>query len=64
MNFIITYLIVGGVVSFLVDLLLDGLINKGMIPPELRKSWGNTQRILVICLWPYAIVKFIEAFIK
>jgi hypothetical protein len=64
MNFIITYLFVGIVIAFLVDLLQDGLVKRDALPQEIKENWGLVQRLIVICLWPYAIVKFIEGLIK
>ena len=60
MNLIIMYFLIGVLCSFLVDLLQDKLSNMGALPPEVRDTWGWTERIICILLWPYAIVSFIK----
>ena len=64
MNLIITYLLIGLLVSFLLDLTQEKLIEKGYLDPEIKDSWGWTERCICIVLWPYGLYIFINAFLN
>ena len=57
---ILTYLIIGVIVSFIVDLLQDHLTEKGLLDPEIKESWGWSERCICIILWPMAIIMFMK----
>ena len=61
---ILTYLLIGVIFTFLVDLLI-GFLTKINHPILLNDFlWNNSQRMLCIILWPLAAVWFIIGFIK
>ena len=64
MNLIITYLFIGVVVSFLIDLLQEKLTEKGYLDPEIKETWGWTERCICIAIWPYGLYVFFNAFLN
>ena len=60
---ILTYLFIGVIFTFLVDLLIDRLSNFNVYLSE-DMGWDNLQRTFCILLWPFALTVFIVAFIK
>lgn len=64
MNLIITYLLTGVLVSFLIDLLQDRLVRIGYLDPKIQESWGWIERCICIAIWPYGIYVFINAFLN
>ena len=64
MNLIITYLLIGVLVSFLIDLIQDNLVKKGYLDPEIQESWGWQERCICIAIWPYGLYVFITAFLN
>ena len=58
MNLIFPYIVIGVFISFLIDILRGGLIERGLVNEEDKWSWA--ERIIVIILWPYAVWIFIK----
>jgi len=64
---ILTYLFIGVVFTFLVDLLIVHLTKTNHLVitnNSLDLSWDNSQRVLCVILWPFAMVVFLIAFIR
>jgi hypothetical protein len=61
---ILTYLFIGVVFTFLVDLLISFLTK--INHPILLNGflWNHSQRVWCVILWPLAVVWFIGGFIK
>tara|TARA_B100000575_G_C22857791_1_gene501448 strand:- start:300 stop:506 length:207 start_codon:yes stop_codon:yes gene_type:complete len=60
MNTIITYLFIGVIVAFLIDVSQQSFRNKGLIDPNLEWTW--VERVVAILLWPYGVWVFIRSF--
>ena len=62
MYLIFPYIVIGVFISFLIDILRGGLIERGLVNEEDKWSWA--ERIIVIILWPYAVWIFIKNLLK
>ena len=60
---ILTYLLIGIIFTFLVDLLINYLyyLDDPLIEDM---QWNNLQRVLCILLWPFALAVFIITFLQ
>ena len=64
LNYTISYLLSGIFVSFILDLQQDHMTKKGIMEQEFRDNWGIAERLIVILLWPIAIIIFLKALLK
>tara|TARA_B100000900_G_C20063733_1_gene507070 strand:- start:323 stop:529 length:207 start_codon:yes stop_codon:yes gene_type:complete len=60
MNTIITYLFIGVVVAFLIDVSQQNLKNKGLLDQDLEWTW--IERVVAILAWPYGVYVFLKSF--
>ena len=67
LNYIMWYLFIGTIFTFLVDVINNWLSSNAhridYIPPT-DEDWGMVERIVSIILWPFAMYVFIAAFYK
>ncbi len=63
LQYIITYLLIGVAISFLVDISFDNIRGKLEYEDE-EFEWGNVERLVIILIWPYAIILLIKGMIK
>ena len=62
--FILHYIIIGIAVSFLTDIQRDFLVKRGLFDQDLYDKWGISERIIVITLWPMAVIIYIKGMLK
>ena len=60
---ILNYFFIGTGFTFIIDLLLGLDIFKNH-PKMKDKTWGMSERITCICIWPIAILVFLNSFFK
>ena len=60
---ILTYLLIGVIFTFLVDLLINYLYYLD-VPLIEDMHWNNSQRVLCVLLWPFALAVFIITFLQ
>jgi hypothetical protein len=60
----VKYMIVGLVITFLVELLIDWLISNGAMDEDMKEEWGWQERIMCVWIWPIALVVLIGGFIN
>ncbi len=58
-----TYLLIGVVFTFLVDISTEYARKKGIEVPD-NSEWNNDTRLLAILVWPIGLLFFIDGFIK
>ena len=63
LQFILSYLLIGVCISFLVDISF-GTIREKLESEDDEFTWGNLERIVIILIWPYAIILLIKGMIK
>ena len=62
MNTNITYLFIGVIVAFLIDVSQQSLKNKGLLDADVEWSWF--ERVLCIMIWPYGVYVFLKSFFR
>ena len=63
MDIILNYIFIGFIFTFFIDWLLS--LNSVRNHPNVKDlSWGNTERIICIIIWPLSALIFLIAFIK
>ncbi len=63
LQFILSYLLIGVCVSFLVDISFSTIREKLELEDD-EFEWGNVERIVIILIWPYAIILLIKGILK
>ena len=59
---LVTYLLIGAILTFLVDSFTRTKIFK--VTNKTNKHFSNAERIICILIWPIALSVFLYAFIK
>ena len=60
---ILTYLLIGVIFTFFIDLLINYLYYLD-VPLSEDVEWNNFYRFLCILLWPFALIIFIGSFLR
>ena len=58
----VTYMTIGVIFTFLVELLIDWLISNEAL--KSKEDWGWSERILCIWIWPIALLVLVDGYIK
>ena len=61
---LVTYLLIGAILTFLVDSFTRTKIFKATNKTNKSHDFGNAERIICILIWPIALSVFLYAFIK
>ncbi len=64
LQFILSYLLIGVCISFLVDISFGTIREKFESEDDDEFEWGNVERIVIILIWPYAIILLIKGILK
>ena len=63
LNFIINYILLGVLFTFIVDMASDYAKSKGVkVPPE--SEWTIETRLWAMMIWPVGLVYFLGGYIK
>ena len=63
LQYILSYLLIGVCISFLIDISF-GTIREKIESNDDEFAWGNVERIVIILIWPYAIILLIKGILK